>query len=400
MRRKEINTPKSELRHRIDALKRCMAAHNIDATLIVQNTDLFYFAGTIQQGQLYVPVDDVPILMVHKSYARAKAESAIDRIVRLKSPRQIPTLLKDHGYARPRSLGLELDVLPANLYLSYQKLFGKTQLMDISHAVRTIRSVKSDYELAILRQAAKLSDKVAAGVKEFLAEGRTELEVAGQVEARARKLGHQGIVRMRLFGAELFYGHLLTGPSATVPSYLASPTGGHGASRAVAQGAGFRVIKRNEPVLFDYVFAYKGYIADSTRIFSLGDPPDELLQAHEDMLALQQAICETACPDAVSGDLYETAIQYAADRGYANHFMGADDDRVRFIGHGVGLELDEYPFLAKRQQMQLAKGMTVALEPKLIFPGLGVVGIENTHVVTDTGLEALTRFDNRVQIVD
>jgi Xaa-Pro aminopeptidase len=202
-----------------------------------------------------------------------------------------------------------------------------------------------------------------------------------------------------MWGGELFYGHLLAGPPAAVPSYLASPTGGTGVSPAVAQGAGFDRIKAGEPILLDYVFAWQGYIADHTRIFALGSLPEDLLQAHQAMLDLQDLIRDQARPGVAAGELYATAVSWAVENGWGDWFMGADDQRIRFIGHGVGLELDEYPFLAKGQEMPLAEGMTIALEPKLIIPGRGVVGIENTHVVTAGGLETLTRFDDAVQVV-
>jgi Xaa-Pro aminopeptidase len=228
----------------------------------------------------------------------------------------------------------------------------------------------------------------------------SELELAGKVEAEARKLGHQGVVRMRLWGGEMFYGHLMSGPTAAVPSYLASPTGGVGTGPAIAQGPGFKTIQRHEPVLVDYVFAYNGYLSDHTRIFSLGSLPQELVDAHAAMLEVQQFVKQTAKPGVAAGRLYEQALARAAELGYADHFMGAaGKERIRFVGHGIGLEVDEYPFLAAGQDLPLQEGMTIALEPKVIFPGKGVVGIENTHVVTGDGLEQLGSFQEDVIII-
>jgi Xaa-Pro aminopeptidase len=271
--------------------------------------------------------------------------------------------------------------------------------LDAAHLIRLVRSVKSTYELDLIRQAAAFSDQVAAYVPQVLDEGMTELDLAGRVEAEARRLGHQGIVRMRLWGSELFYGHLMAGPSAAVPSYLASPTGGSGVGPAVAQGPGFRRIKRNEPVLVDYVFAHKGYIADHSRIFSIGSLSDKLVHAHEAMLSVQQTIKKAAEPGVVAGEIYAMALECAAELGYGDNFMGVGNERIRFVGHGIGLELDEYPFLAAGQQMKLAEGMTLAFEPKLIYPGQGVVGTENTHVVTEHGLEQLTHYREEIVVV-
>jgi len=394
-----LNTPKSEIDARIHNLQATLSRLGIDAALILQKTDLFYFSGTIQQANLYVPASGTPMLMVNRILERAKAESPIERIAALPSPSGIPEILRQAGYRIPARLGLELDVLPTNLYFRYGEVFNGAETADISTEIRRIRSVKSSFEVAVIREAAECSDRVAACVPVLLREGMTEIELAGRLEAEARRLGHQGVVRMRMWGGELFYGHLLSGPSGGVPSYHASPTGGSGINPAVAQGASFRTIRRNEPVMLDYVFSLRGYISDHTRLFSLGPIPEDLARAHTTMLALQAQLQRLARPGVVSGSLYDFAWQYVSERGYANHFMGGNDERVRFVGHGVGLELDEFPFLNAGQTMELEANMVIALEPKLIFPGRGVVGIENTHLVTQDGLEQLGQYPGEITVV-
>ncbi len=393
------NIPKSELESRIRKLQSDMAGKKLDGVLIMQNTDLYYFSGTAQQGQLYIPFEGKPLLMVQKELDRAKAESAIENIVSINSPGKIPDCLKQNKIDTPRTLGLELDVLPTLLYFKIQKLFPATEILDISDQIRLIRSVKSGWEMDIIEKACLLADQVAEGAQEFIKEGIPEIELAGKIEAFARKLGHQGIIRMRLWGSELFYGHLMAGSSAAVPSYLSSPTGGTGVSTAIAQGPGHRPIQRHEPILVDYVFALRGYLADHTRIFSLGELPEELMTAYDAMLTIQKLVKKIAVPGISAGDVYEAAVDKVSELGYADNFMGASEKRIRFIGHGVGLELDEFPFLAKNQKLKLEKNMVIALEPKLIFPGKGVVGIENTHVVTDTGLKQLTKFKEDITIL-
>jgi Xaa-Pro dipeptidase len=376
-----LNTPETEIARRIAALQKILTRQGIDAALILQKTDLYYFSGTIQQAHLYVPATGEPILMVNKVLKRARAESCLERIVPLGSPRTIPEVLKQSGLALPKKLGLELDVLPTNLYFSYGGIFGAAELADISTEIRLLRAVKSTYEIDLIREAARYSDRLAAQVPDLLRVGMTEIELAGRVEAEARRMGHQGIVRMRLWGSELFYGHLLAGPSGGVKSYLASPTGGSGVSPAVAQGSG------------------RGYLSDHARIFSLGQLPDELVAAHAAMLELQQQIKLMAKPGAPSGSIYDFALEHATRRGYGEHFMGTGAERIRFVGHGVGLELDEFPFLNTGQKLELKEGMVIALEPKLIFPLKGVVGIENTHLVTPQGLEQLGQYSDEITVV-
>ena len=393
------NTPGEELAARIERFQRRLAAADLDGALILQKTDLFYLAGTVQQAQLYVPAAGPPVLMVKKSHARAIAESAIERVLPVSSPKEIPGCLKDAGLRMPARLGLECDVLPVNLYNLYRRIFHDVEVADISPEIRSIRAIKSRYEQEIMAEAARRADSVAASVAGLLHTGMSELELAGQVEAVARTLGHQGVLRMRLWGNELFYGHIMAGPSAAEPSYLASPTGGAGTGPAVAQGAGYHRIQPHEPVLVDYVFAFNGYLSDHTRIFSIGELPDDLVRAHEAMCRIQEALSRDCRPGMTGGDLYDMAVQMAADAGYSEWFMGSGEDRVAFVGHAIGLELDEFPFIAKGHRYPLAEGMVMALEPKLVIPGKGVVGIENTHLVTGTGLRRLTQHPDEIHVV-
>jgi len=392
-------TPAAELRDRIAGFQESLRQSDVDGALIVQKTDLYYFAATAQQGWLYVPAAGSPILMIFKEFERAQAESALEDIVSLASPKKIPDIIRERGYRLPARLGMELDVLPVNLYRQYENIFKDSTIVDVSTAIRLIRAVKSSYEIQLLRQAAACSDAVSAKVPDLLREGKTEIELAGELEAYARSLGHQGIVRMRLWGSELFYGHLMAGPAAAVPSYLASPTGGAGVNPMIGQGPGFRKIQKNEPVLVDYVFALNGYLADHARIFAIGTLPDELIRAHAAMLEIQEEAKKLAVPGAISGDIYEQMVASAESKGYGEWFMGVGERRIRFTGHGVGLELDEFPFLAKGQQLPLAEGMIIALEPKVVLPGKGVVGIENTYLVTVGGLEPLTKMRDEIVIL-
>ncbi len=389
-------TPAEEVKARIGNFQLSMQEKGIDGSLIVQKTDLYYFSATSQQGWLYIPAVGQPLLMIFKEYDRAVLESPLENIVSLVSPKKIPETLQEYELELPSKLGMELDVLPANLYFQYSSILRTSEIVDISFEIRLVRSVKSDYEVGMIRRAAYFSDKMMAKVPELVEPGKTEVTVAGELEAYARGLGHQGLVRMRLFGSELFYGHLMSGASAAVPSYLASPTGGSGVSAAISQGPGFNTLGLNEPILVDYVFIFEGYICDHAKIFSIGRVSDELLRAHDVMIEIQEKAKEIVLPGVASGDIYEHMAAMVKDKGYEDHFMGASERRIRFTGHGVGLELDEFPFLAKGQKLPFKKNMVIALEPKIIMPGKGVVGVENTHLVTDTGLETLTQFDDRI----
>jgi Xaa-Pro dipeptidase len=165
------STPKAEIDDRIDQLQQRLVAAGIDGALILQNTDLFYFSGTIQQSHLYIPAHGSPLLMVRKSLERAQVESPLSDIVPLNSPKALMGLIQDSGLKPPAVMGMELDVLPANNYLYYRKLFPGLDIRDVSTAIRSVRSVKSDYELNLIRQAAAFSDQVAESMPNLLESG-------------------------------------------------------------------------------------------------------------------------------------------------------------------------------------------------------------------------------------
>ncbi|WP_022665037.1 M24 family metallopeptidase [Desulfospira joergensenii] len=393
-------TPVTELENRIKGFQDRLSRQGIEGALIIQRADLFYYSGTTQSGWLYIPADGRPLFMVFKDINRAGNESGLDRIIPLLSPKKIPAALEEQGYRLPGVLGLELDVLPAAQFLMFKEIFGGSEIRDISLQVRLQRAVKSEFEINCIRRASALADQVARKAAEVICEGITEIELASELEAHARILGHQGLVSMRLWNNDLFYGHILSGAGAALPGAISSPTSGAGLNPFVGQGAGFVPIQSGEPVLVDYVFALDGYLSDHARIFSLGRLSPDLEQAHSDMLSIQEAVMKKALPGSLTGDLYEYMVQTATDLGHGDTFMGGAEPRIRFAGHGLGIELDEFPFIAQGQSLTLEPGMVIALEPKAVIPGKGVVGIENTFLVKEEGLESLTRFPDRICEID
>ena len=398
----KLSTPRTELYTRIEKFQQRLKEKEVEAALISYKTDLFYFSGTIQQGWLYIPAEGAPLFMVFKDFDRAKQESALDSIIPLKSPKHLQKALKKWGYKIPESpatVGLEFDVLPVNQYNIFQNIFPNIKFVDVSTDIRLTRAVKSEYEINLLRHCAKKWDMMMEKTSEYIEEGAREVEIAGKVEGYARTIGHQGFIKMRMWSGELFFGHFMSGSSATLPSHIASSTGGPGTCAASAQGAGFKKIRKNEPIFIDYAFAQDGYIIDNTRIFSIGKLSDELIKAHDTMLENQEIARKMAIPGTFSEDIYFAMLEHAENAGYKDYFLGAGEPRVKFTGHGIGLELDEFPFIAQGQKLKLEKNMVIAIEPKIVMPGIGVVGIENTHFVTENGLEPLASFPDNIVVI-
>lgn len=387
-------TPLSELESRTAKLQELMKEQNLDGVVIIQNADLFYFAGTIQRSHLFIPAKGEPSLMVRKNFDRALCESKLKNIFLLSNVKELGGYLKSLIEHPLKRIGLELDVLPANLYFYYQKLLAPIELVDISNLIRKVRAVKSPYEIEAIKDAAALNHTMFSHVKDFLREGITEIELASKLEAIYRQGGHQSFIRMRGFNLEIVYGHLMSGWNLAVPSFFDGPTGGTGLNPSFPQSAGFKVIQRNEPVMVDYVGVLNGYMVDQARIFCIGQLPREMSKAYNIALEIQEMVREKARPGVLGSDLYQWAVQIANQNGLKEHFMGYPEP-VTFIGHGIGIELDELPVLASGYNLPLEEGMVFALEPKFVFPE-GAVGIENTFVVTRQGLETLTVFDENI----
>ncbi len=171
-------------------------------------------------------------------------------------------------------------------------------------------------------------------------------------------------------------------------SYFDGPVGGSGLTPANnPHGAGWKRIGRDEVVYIDYTCVINGYTADGARMFVIGDVSAELRAAHEAALAIQRELVG-ASPGYTCEEVYLRAEEMAREMGWPSISWGPD--RVRFIGHGVGLELDEYPIFAKGVHTALEPGMTFALEPKFVFPE-GAIGTENTFLLTADGVRVLTR---------
>jgi len=391
-------TPKEELANRIRALQGRMASESIDAALIVQNADLLYFAGTLQQSFLFVPVSGKPLLFVRKNPEEARDESTLDHVIPVGSPRDLPAMISEKGYGKLDRLGMELDVLPVNHFFRFQKLLNPGSIVDIWPAVQAVRMIKSGHEISLLQEAAVLTDYMVGVARKSLREGMIEVELAGIIESAARTRGHQGMVRMRSFNQEIYWGYLVSGPDSAAPSFIDTTTGGKGVSVAFPSGAGLRVIGRNEPVIFDLVGVAEGYNSDETRTLCLGRLPEKLDKAYQVSLEILRTLETMIRPGAACGDFFSEAERIAGLHGLGENFMGFGKQKAGFCGHGIGIELDELPVLMKGNRMLLSPGMVFTIEPKFVFPGLGSVGVEDNFVVTEGGSRKLTRSTYEVDV--
>ena len=213
---------------------------------------------------------------------------------------------------------------------------------------------------------------------------------------RLRKIGGEGYVRMRAFNQELFQGLAVSGDHGCTPGFFDGAVTGSGMSKASPHGASAKLVERNEPILIDYTGVFEGYILDMTRMFVIGHLNSELQAAFDTSLVIQTTVAEAMTPGANCAEIFELAKGIAEDAGLGDRFMGPPGEQAKFVGHGVGLELDEMPVLAKGFDVPLQLNQTIAVEPKFVFPGNGVVGIENTFMVGKNGGERLTSLSDEL----
>jgi Xaa-Pro dipeptidase len=383
-------TPAAEIERRIGRLREELGRAGLAAAVIVQHADLAYFTGTNQQAHLIVPVAGEPRLLVRRVLHRAQHESPLASIVPLRSLSALAGELADAGAGPGSRVGFELDVLPARIYLGYVKRLPEVEVADCTAAVRGARAVKSAWDLEQMAVACEQVRVACEAVPALIAAGVSEAEVQLEVERELRRAGHQGQLRFRGFNQEMHYGQVLGGPSGAVPGYSDSPLCGPGPNPAIGKGAGDHVLAHGDTVIADLVGGHEGWLSDQTRTFAVGQPPAEMTAAYDVAVAILRAVEEQLAPGTAPSALHALSERMAADAGLEEHFMGAGAERVRFLGHGVGMEIDELPVLAPGFDEPLVEGNVVAIEPKFVFPGRGAVGIENMYAVTATGFETMT----------
>jgi Xaa-Pro dipeptidase len=393
-------TPATELEYRCKKLQDQMPVLGLDAVIVVQNADLFYFTGTTQSGCLYVPAQGQPIYMVRREFSRARMESGLREVVPFGTMKEIPVILSRFDYPEPKRIGMELDVVPVGFFERFRGVYPHAEFLDATPLIRKVRMIKSHYEIHLMKDAADQVHRVWQRAGEIIREGATDLEIAAELECTARKDGHQGLIRMRAFNSELLYGHIFSGTDSAVPSYVDTPLGGLGLNPSFGQGAGLKQIERNEPIIIDFAGCVDGYLVDQTRVFAIGSISERLQRGYEDMLAVQRRMMKIALPGASWGAVYNECLALAVEMGYTASFMGAQGSQVSFIGHGLGIEIDEYPFIAHGfDEMCLEVGMAFAFEPKVVFPGEGAIGIENTFYLSNDGLQQLTYSSEELVIL-
>ncbi len=393
----EAALPLEELEARWTRCRNLLREHlpEADGLVAFSRLNLYYLTGTFANGLFWLPLDAPPILLCRRGVERALIESPLSRVFPFNSYREVPDILKDSGTPLPATSAVEMNGLSWALSNSFRKYLPGNIFLPGDRILALVRATKSERELDLIREAGRRHHRCLTELLPgYLREGMTELEMAHRIFEVFFSEGHQGILRMEGYGEEVFLGHIAAGDSGNYPSVFNGPLGLRGVHPAVPHmGSATKVWKKGEPLAIDNGFMLEGYQTDKTQIYWLGDlgtMPARVRSAHDFCLEMEAWIAARLKPGTPPSGIWDHCLSWAARAGWSDGFMGLAGNKVNFVGHGIGLAVDEYPVLAHGFDLPLETGMVIAVEPKMGIPGVGMVGVENTFEVTPDGGRCLT----------
>lgn len=366
---------------RLEKVRGIMNEKKIDALLISDNANKYYLTGRVFSGYIYLPLKGEPIYFVKRPVTMKG-----DGVVSIRKPEQIAESI---GMVPPATIGLELATASYSKVERLRRIFPQSELADASMVMSAARAVKTAEELEKIRISGIKQDHVYRKIPTLYTEGMTDVELQVEIERESRLEGCLGQFRINGDDMELYMGNILVGDNADVPTPYDFAMGGEGMDPSLPVGCNGTVIKPGNSVMVDVNGNYTGYMTDMTRTYYVEEIGDLARKAHECSIAICRRLAELGRPGTEAKALYEEAEKMAREAGLHEYFMG-HRQKAGFVGHGVGIEINELPVIAPRSRDILQENNVIALEPKFVIPKTGAVGIENTYVVTPDGLKPLT----------
>jgi Xaa-Pro aminopeptidase len=382
--------PLSELQNRMTRLRARMDAACPDWEMVALfgRVNQYYFTGTMQDGVLLIPREADAVYFVRRSFERARDESLFPRIEPMSSYRDAAQGLS----SMPTTIHLETELVPLAMLQRFRKYFPVSECLSVDMQVAAVRAVKSSFELEIMRRSGAVHRRILEErLPGMLREGMSEAQLAAELYPVMIEEGHHGVARFGMFQTEIVIGHICFGPSSIYPTSFDGPGGNFGLGPAVpVLGNRDHTLKKGDLVFVDIGCGVEGYHTDKTMTYMFGASlPGDVVAAHRQCVDIQNRVAEQLRPGAVPSDIYQSIME-GLDAHFLENFMGFGTRRARFLGHGIGLLIDEFPVIAKGFDEPLEEGMVFALEPKKGIENVGMVGIENTFEVTADGGVCLT----------
>ena len=388
--------PVSELENRQGRLSAALAEAGHESVLVDDPVELYWLTGGRQNSLFLVGADDSGIgstQWVRRSLKRARFEAgggdSPHAIEGHPSMGDFEDSLRAAGCTQ--APGLLAGKVPQKRWsFLTSKMSGlEGQSSDCTGLLFTLRETKSAWELEMHRGSGEINRMMFEAIRDRGGLGLTEIEMAGAADEVSRAAGFGGRIRMRKWPMDCDRVVIAAGRSGAVPSYFDSAVAGLGASPISSLGAGFARIAEGEPVLVDIVHLHRGYVSDCTRMFSAGRLSDEWMQRLDDMAQVRDLVVDSLGKGDDCSAVWDAGSSLVTEMGHGEHLMGMPPDQAKFLGHSIGLELDETPVVARGFDRPLQVDGTMAIEPKVIYPE-GAIGTEDSWVRTSDGMECLT----------
>ena len=387
--------PREEFVHRINGLKKKMEQARVDMSILLHPLDIYYFAGIVAHAILVVPLEQEPVFLVQINEQRAREDSWIADIRPSKGFSTLQEVVQDVQTVYS-SVGIEMDVLPVKFFKRLQKLMPRATFKDISPAILEIRQIKSNKEIERIKQAAEISFQGFNTCKEVLRSGITEFEVKNKITETQIALGAEPLLTFRAWNQFPVFGTVASGENNYEVAGFWLNGGGKGTSLDRPWGPSNKKIVPGEFICVNKGFSFHGYHVDEARTFFIGEPDPRQLKCFNTILEAMDAALAAAQPGNNIKDIYQAAKNVVDNSEFQGYFMTNSLYDFEYLGHGLGLEIDEPPLVSPRTDQVLKPGMVLALEPKIIIPGWGGADLEDTVLITETGVEVITKTERNL----
>lgn len=357
---------------RIEILQEYMKREDMDYVMVQSRPNVFYLTGFDADPHerllgVVIPKEGNPVLIC--------PQMEINQISKLFNPEWIigysdseDPWSKLFNSLNPAALVVALEEnIPWSRFTSWQSSYPESRFVTCDHLLNAMRLTKSEDEITIMKEAAALADKgIQAGV-DALKEGVTEMEVIAQIEYTLKKEG----VREMSFSTMALFGEKCGDP--------------HG-------NPGTRALRKGDAVLFDLGVEWKGYTSDMTRTVFFEEVSDEQRAIYYTVLNAHLKAVAICKPGTLIQTLDQTARKEIEEAGYGTYFPHR-------IGHGIGIQVHEFPSLNDQNQNALTPGMTFTIEPGIYIPNTAGVRIEDEILITEDGCVSLNTFPKDLQVV-
>lgn len=385
---------------RIQQLQETIRERRLAGAVLFHSRDVLYYTGTAQPAYLVVLPKDY-VLFVSRGYdfaqrdcrlpaGRMVAEGKIDQICRRMFP----------GPGAGAPVGTEFDLLTVPHARRLEEALRGRKLVDIAPEVLLQRMAKDLAEIDSIRKASAAVHAGHEAVLAHLKPGLSELELSAHVEAAQRLAGHEGMIFLRTTDPVMGRGCLASGPNLRETSGTVYTLTGIGLSSAVPVGASRRVVEAGDLVLVDIPACVEGYHADQSRTYAVGRAPERAADLFRRLRDVSDFLMARVRPGISCSEMVRLAFSRAEDLGLGETFMRFHrGTKAHFIGHGIGLEVNEAPLIARNSEIVLPPGAALALEMHVMEPEGITVKLEDTLYLTDEGLQLLTLSPRELTVV-